>query len=555
MTLLRPHQYGIALRGGLETLTTELSIDVDHTQADVVISLDAKNAFNTLSRTVIKQRIQEANLVEFIPYMHCMYGTPSRLFCKGTGRNPLFSSTGVQQGDPLGPAAFCVGIHKTLAAVALQHPDVRLYAYLDDIYVAGDMNSALTAVASLISSLAEIGLVINKAKSRVLRCHNVSLDDLRNQVAALTEDEPDEHGVVGDNHSLAICDDDLVIVCVPFGSAQFKRDFLHKQVEEWSRQLVCLDHLSSTQYKSLLFRWCILSKATFLMRNVSPSIAHPAWQAWDTILKTFISQSLLGGVGEFSDHALLQLQLPVGKGGFGFNIPSMHAPAAYLAGFSLGLQSRGDSWDPEIWDAPYQIFQDVLIAYSCHRHFCEASALLPSQFSVDWFALNKVDQRKLAQEVHVQIFNLYQQFAPEIDKSRLRSLSDPNGHAGDWLLVTPTEARLRLANEEFRFASKLRLGLPIAHLPDHCPCSHSNHESQIDLGLGYHSLTCRHRRLTWFIPRHNWILSTWSRTLRLPAFLLMRSLKGCSLGVDLTMKFKMKLKLKMTMQIPTKRIS
>ena len=98
LTLLRPHQYRIALRGGLETLTTELSIDVDHTQADVVISLDAKNAFNTLSRTVIKQRIQEANLVEFIPYMHCMYGTPSRLFCKGTGRNPLFSSTGVQQG-------------------------------------------------------------------------------------------------------------------------------------------------------------------------------------------------------------------------------------------------------------------------------------------------------------------------------------------------------------------------------------------------------------------------------------------------------------------------
>ena len=399
------------------------------------------------------------------------------------------------------------------------------------------------------------GFIFIVSMHLVLRCHNISLDDLRNHVAALPDDETDEHDVDGDNRSLTVYDDGLVIVGVPFESAQFKRDFLHQQVEEWSRQLVCLDHLSSTQYKSLLFRWCILSKATFLMRNVSPSVAHSAWQAWDNILKTFISQSLLGGVGEFSDHALLQLQLPVGKGGFGFNLPSMHAPAAYLAGFSLGLQSRGDSWDPEIWDAPYQIFQDVLIAYSCHRHFCEASALLPSQFSVDCFALNKVDQRQLAQEVHGRIFNLYQQFAPEIDKSRLRLLSDPNGHAGDWLLVTPTEARLRLANEEFRFASKLRLGLPIAHLPDRCPCSHSNHESQTDSGLGYHSLTCRHRRLTCFIPRHNWILSTWSRTLRLPAFLLMRSLKGCSLGVDLTMKFKMKLKLKMTMQIPTKRIS
>ena len=134
------------------------------------------------------------------------------------------------------------------------------------------------------------GFIFIVSMHLVLRCHNISLDDLRNHVAALPDDETDEHDVDGDNRSLTVCDDGLVIVGVPFGSAQFKRDFLHQQVEEWSRQLVCLDHLSSTQYKSLLFRWCILSKATFLMRNVSPSVAHSAWQAWDNILKTFISQ-------------------------------------------------------------------------------------------------------------------------------------------------------------------------------------------------------------------------------------------------------------------------
>ena len=143
---------------------------------------------------------------------------------KGRGETLYSAPPEFSRGDPLGPAAFCVGIHKTLAAVALQHPDVRLYAYLDDIYVAGDMNSALTAVASLISSLAEIGLVINKAKSRVLRCHNVSLDDLRNHVAALPQDEPGEHGVDGDDRSLTVCDDGLVIVGVPFGSTRQWQD-------------------------------------------------------------------------------------------------------------------------------------------------------------------------------------------------------------------------------------------------------------------------------------------------------------------------------------------
>ena len=70
----------------------------------------------------------------------------------------------------------------------------------------------------------------------------------------------------------------------------------------------------------------------------------------------------------------------------------------------------------------------------------------------------------------------------------VRLRKDPDGHAGDWLLVTPSEPRLRLANEEFRFASKLRLGLPVARFPDVCPCGHRNHGPKIDLGLGHHSV-------------------------------------------------------------------
>ena len=47
---------------------------------------------------------------------------------------------------------------------------------------------------------------------------------------------------------------------------------------EWSRQLDCLDQLSSIQYKTLLLRWCLLSNANFLMRTVSPSVAQDTWQ-------------------------------------------------------------------------------------------------------------------------------------------------------------------------------------------------------------------------------------------------------------------------------------
>ena len=168
----------------------------------------------------------------------------------------------------------------------------------------------------------------------------------------------------------------------------------------------------------------------------------------------------------------MQLQLPVKSGGFGFHHHLEHAPATFLAGFSLGLQSRGDSWKEGVWTSSCSLFPDVQHAYLCHLFYCGTSDILPSAFSLQWFAVNKVDQRQLAQEVHVRTEHLYEHIRTKVDELRFRSLVAPGGHAGDWLLVTPSETRLRMTNDEFRFASKLRLGLQVAVLPDKCLCGH-----------------------------------------------------------------------------------
>ena len=207
----------------------------------------------------------------------------------------------------------------------------------------------------------------------------------------------------------------------------------------------------------------------------------------------------------------MQLQLPVKSGGFGFHHHIKHAPAAFLAGFSLGLQSRGDSWEEGVWTSSCSLFPDVQHAYSCHLLYCGTSDILPSAFSLPWFAVNKVDQRQLAQEVHVRTEHRYGQIRTKVDELRFRSLVDSGGHAGDWLLAIPSLPPLRMANDEFRFASKLRLGLQVAVLPDKCLCGHEHHNDQVDLGLGYHSMTCGLRGFTGFNPRHKWLLHTWAQ--------------------------------------------
>ena len=79
----------------------------------------------------------------------------------------LHSSTGVQQGDPLGPLLFAAGVQLLAAGLRASPVDFTSF-YLDDGVLAGSVDSVATALAQLQQASATIGLSLNLTKSEAI---------------------------------------------------------------------------------------------------------------------------------------------------------------------------------------------------------------------------------------------------------------------------------------------------------------------------------------------------------------------------------------------------
>eukprot|EP00973_Karenia_brevis_P078796 10936712-Karenia_brevis.AAC.1 len=80
------------------------------------------------------------------------------------------ATRGVDQGCPLSPALFALGLAATLDSVRAQllrlDPKARVFAYLDDVVVVVDSGSAAAAAAVVGQELQRAGLEVNAGKTK-----------------------------------------------------------------------------------------------------------------------------------------------------------------------------------------------------------------------------------------------------------------------------------------------------------------------------------------------------------------------------------------------------
>src|SRR4051812_2692253 len=103
-------QYGVAVSNGAKRvgLPAQLAVDAD----GVVISIDGKNAFNSVSRAcILKQTAQHCpSLFSYVQYVYGPGSTPDLIFALDGVQDAVSvpSRQDVQQGDPLGPLLFAL---------------------------------------------------------------------------------------------------------------------------------------------------------------------------------------------------------------------------------------------------------------------------------------------------------------------------------------------------------------------------------------------------------------------------------------------------------------
>ena len=107
-------------------------------------SVDFENAYNRVHRPKMFDFVRK-HFPSISNYVERTYGISSELLY---GEFIVSSSSGVQQGDPLSPALFCLILQPLLEVIAA-NSDIKVFAYLDDTNIFGPLAQFESALSYL----------------------------------------------------------------------------------------------------------------------------------------------------------------------------------------------------------------------------------------------------------------------------------------------------------------------------------------------------------------------------------------------------------------------
>ena len=164
--VLAPHQLGFGIAAGVEAAIHASRVYLAHLPSNkALVKVDFQNAFNSIRRDKLLEAVK-GYIPDLLPYVHSAYSAPSVLLWDSI---QLSSAEGIQQGDPLGPMLFCLGIHDLVSSLS---SEFNVF-YLDDGTIGGDLQDLENDLARIESVGKSLGLVLNINKSEVIS-HNKS---------------------------------------------------------------------------------------------------------------------------------------------------------------------------------------------------------------------------------------------------------------------------------------------------------------------------------------------------------------------------------------------
>ena len=124
-----------------------------------LLKINFENAFHTIDRLAVLSSAA-TSFPTLARWVHWYYRQPSDLHF---GKSVLRSSSGVQQGDPLGPLLFAAALQPLAAELQRGGLDLAFF-YLDDGVVAGDVAAVAAALAHVQQRGFGLSLNLNKCK-------------------------------------------------------------------------------------------------------------------------------------------------------------------------------------------------------------------------------------------------------------------------------------------------------------------------------------------------------------------------------------------------------
>jgi len=445
---LVPQQLGIAVPGGVEVAAHLVQVAAQAVQQqeaegeDLVIqTVDFSNAFNTVNRAAIATEIS-THLPELRAYVEWAYGRAAPLY---VGTEHVVSATsGVRQGDPLGPLLFAMALQPVLREVTESEQRVDIVAYLDDVTLIGQREEVRAAMDRLTQLASRVGLHVNVTKSKLFEKQSA----------------------------------ELVVVGTPVGTG----DFVDRHLAETLRQQAAvLEQIALFDVKHALtmVKASVSTRPMFYARVCLPDTGTDQFAAFDGKIDETLLTLCGSSERELPGSAKLVRHLPVGLGGLGIRRLSWARSECWAASFQLAL--------PLLRQLRCEALGAVRVSSIAYlrRIMSAAEEVAPSPVDQLESIAEPVKQRKLLARVdaekHAELLTLA---GSPVERAWIRSKSCPGSVS--WLF----DVMCRTKNEGMRLGLAHTLGLSV--LPDvgggfRCFCGF---ETASGFDLACHSLGC-----------------------------------------------------------------
>ncbi|XP_021991104.1 uncharacterized protein LOC110887846 [Helianthus annuus] len=171
-------QFGVGIPCGAEAVLHSANRFLNEYHQDgslAMLTVDFSNAFNLVDRTALLYEVRK-RCPSISTWVDFLYGQPARLY---VGDEYIWSFTGVQQGDPLGPLLFALVLHPLVHRIRDRCKLLFHAWYLDDGTLIGDATQVANALDIIRAEGPSLGLQLNIKKTEVFwpTCNGVKVQE------------------------------------------------------------------------------------------------------------------------------------------------------------------------------------------------------------------------------------------------------------------------------------------------------------------------------------------------------------------------------------------
>jgi len=484
----QPLQLGVGVHGGAEAVLHAFNRAIRNPSLDpeaLLILVDFVNAFNEVNRQFFLDAVRMQFPAIYRWVLFC-YSVGAPLFLQ---HHILFATTGVQQGDPLGPLLFALVLHPFLVNLKARF-SLKVGAILDDVTFMGSPQSSRLALDYLRNDGAAAGLRLSR-KTCVWSPLNIPIPSIiRSWSIDLSLQVP-----------ISVIESSGVPL---LGSAvssdvNFLNATVMKRFQRWQQSLQLMSELHDPQLELMLLRSCLgAPKMNYLIRSMPPHLIRPALQDMENLLSSTLQSILAEKDSPLFGQFQFQLStLPIRCSGLGVYNPVDISMFAYIS----SLQATKHLQDQILADQcnysdqlpnDFQTSLQVFLEYT--RPSNNELPQMTQKYMATLFYQSRRSELLAADYITSQPLPLQKRF-----QAILSSVCQK--HASSFLFALPNHG-LKQVMTPAEFKSIMALRLLIPQFSGQLTCSRPSCTSPMD-AFGYHALCCFGKSM---IDRHQLVV-------------------------------------------------